>query len=706
MISFSQNSRHENEVYRRLYNAADKYYHDAENNNISEDKQEQLNHDALTAFRNLVMKMETEKNVNDSLAFHSYFKIGILEHFFNNLPAAEKAYRHSIQLKQTLTQLPDSFLFKPQLYLGIVLYNENQFDSAVAAYKKAEVIAEAYSTPLQETERLYNTLGALYYETGNYRQAKNYLEKSVALLPKNHPYYKDLLVNYKINLASTLTKLEEYDEADKIYQSIFHFNILRDIILHNTGVINLNLGSIHKALQNFYQVNPAKTNSARLYNDMALAHYNLGHNDSARYYLDKASAQVRMDLSGKKTISYGQTLKIRGDLLLSEKKTADAILSYQQAIVQFYADFNEIIPAKNPVEYTGVFSYINLFNTLTAKADAYEQLNKVDKKISSLKSALDAYRSAFKLADYVERTYDSDEARLFLNKIKYVVHNRPISLCILLYDLTGEKEFLEEAYLFDQRNKGSVLAFSIHENEIKSKLGIGDLLSRQENSLKSAITRLSLKSAQVTDNKQLQELNSSIRDFEIQLGRIQEKINNTPGYEKMRSADRVPSVTDLQQKLLDNNTSLLSYHLTKTELLIICISKKEISYKKVPLKDSFFSALQSFVTSLHQVNSDIKYDAAGISQKLYAWLIQPVYEKISYANRLIIIPDDELNYVPFEALQNNEKKYLVESFAIQYQYSTSLLKTAEIKLASNKNIAFAPFFDSGYSLQNIVFSKL
>ena len=41
---------------------------------------------------------------------------------------------------------------------------------------------------------------------------------------------------------------------------------------------------------------------------------------------------------------------------------------------------------------------------------------------------------------------------------------------------------------------------------------------------------------------------------------------------------------------------------------------------------------------------------------LYEKLIAPFMPKLSQTKRLIIIPDDELNYLPFEALQDENKK--------------------------------------------------
>jgi CHAT domain-containing protein len=65
--------------------------------------------------------------------------------------------------------------------------------------------------------------------------------------------------------------------------------------------------------------------------------------------------------------------------------------------------------------------------------------------------------------------------------------------------------------------------------------------------------------------------------------------------------------------------------------------------------------------------------------------------------RLIIIPDDELHYLPFEALRDPAQKYLVEHFAIQYQYSTALLNRRGEKKPDSQTLSFAPFSRQGYT---------
>lgn len=698
LLAFSQQKSLTNHSYREEYAAADIVYHKAgllsslpDYTDETGKKEAALNQQALKSFKAVLPAVE--KAFDDSLAFHCYYKIGELEHYFDSTESAKKNYAKAIFLKSKLPALPDSFLFKPYIFLGGIQYSSNQFDSALFNYKKAEEIASHYSIPLDGTNRLYNTLGAMYFETGNYSQARNYFEKAIALLGAPHSSTEGLRANYQINLAATLTKLEKYDDANNIYQQLLKEDINKNDILHNLGTINLTLGAGRKAIGFFKQVHYNNNKIVRLLNDIGQAYESVNETDSARQYYQEVLAENTKWNLGRKNIQAGLALKHLGDLAIQKDKFTEALEQYQLSVIQFVNDFNERDVYKNPEQFSGVFSYINLFNALTAKADAFVFFYQREKDISQLKASLDAYRAAFKLADFVERTYDSDEARLFLNKIKYTAHSKPIDVSLLLYELTGEKQFLEEAYFFDQRNKASILSLNVQENKLK---GTGNDLTRQEASLKIAITRMSLKAANVTDSTQLAGINAAIRDDEIRLGKIQEQINADPVYRDKQAAERIPSVKELRE-LLDNNTTLLSYHLSEKEILVLVISSTGINYNRGPVTEDFYKQLAGYKTALHTVDGLKRFEGKPEAAALYAILIKPVEQQLAASKRLIIIPDDELNYLPFEALQDEQGNYLLEKFAVQYQYSTALLrkpKTATGKL--NGTLAFAPFTTEGY----------
>ena len=700
-VAFSQQKTTHIPDYLRRYAEADDYYHQAEQfslsanyNSKTEDREKEMNRHALNIFQKILP--DIEKDGNDSLTFHCYYKIGTLQHYFENLIGALEAYNSALRLKAKLPSLPNSFLFRLHLFIGGIQYSRNLFDSAFLNYKKAEEITSHYPGKLGDVNRLYNTLGAMYHETGNYRQAKNYFEKAIELLNPGEPSYADLLVNYKINLAATLTRLEEFAGASALYQRILPLRIHTNDILHNIGTVNLKMGNSSKAIQFFKRVRYANIGEIRLLNDIGQAYDSLQLFDSARHYYRLAVQENQKWNGQKKNVQAGLTLKYIGDELKRENKSREALEYYQRSLLQFSDDFHSSDIFQNPDRFSGVFSYINLFYVLTAKAAAFELLYRQQKNLEFLEASLDAYRSAFSLAGYVERTYDSDEARLFLNKIKYSAHSKPIDVSLLLYHLTQKRSWLEETYYFDQRNKASILSLNVQENEWKNKNVSADELFTRQGSLRSAITRLSLKKSQLTDSTALQSTNASIRDLEIELGKVQDKIGKDPVYREKQFSEYIPAVNELQEKL-DHQTAILSYHLSGKELLTLLITDNKFDSFLSPLSFDFFDRINSLKSSLHNTSPEQRFNGAATSSALYNILISPLEPSLLQIGRLIIIPDDELNYLPFEALRDVKGKYLVERFSIQYQYSTALLGKGGQQEKAAGILAFAPFVSGGFT---------
>jgi CHAT domain-containing protein/tetratricopeptide (TPR) repeat protein len=704
-FGFAQN-KEKQEDYSSDYLQADKLFHTADNleaktGNIA--VKEKINRGALDILLKVIAA--AEKTSDDSLLFHCYLKAGILYHYSDSPDAAKNFYLKAITRHSIKNQVPDSFYFKPQFLAGSIYYSLENFDSAQYHYTQADEILNSIKKPLQESEQLYRQLGALYFETGNYKQAKNYFEKALSIPGKPGKLNKELYVYYKNNIAISLLKLEEYDKADTIFQSILPFKIKTNEILNHIGFIHLEQGAANKALEYFNRIKDSSSGNIQVLNHSGRAYFNLKNFDSARYFYSLAEKENTKWNADKKNMLSGLTNKYMADLLNEEGNFSEAVNKYHIAVRQFAADFNEKDFYKNPESFSGIFSYIHLFNALTGKAAAFENWYQSDKNIKNLKAALSAYHTAFSLAGYIEKTYNSDEAGLFLNKIKYTAYNNPVLTAIRLHELTRDVKYLEDAYYFDQLNKTSVFSLTAGEASLRKNSLIDNNLLKQQSLYKTAITRLTLKTAQTADSLQSVKLKSSIRDYEIELGKTREKLNLIPALNSASLSDRIPSV-DLVKKLLDEKTALLSYRLSDNQIVTGVITKKNFSFTVSPVNFLFYQTMDSLRKLLTIASETHRNQMTAVSAELYNYLIKPVQNKLSSINRLIIIPDDELHYLPFDVLMDAEEKYLVEKYAIQYLYSTALLGNKKNIFKDQTTLAFAPYIKNKYTDAAVSFDQL
>lgn len=687
-----------------LYNAAEKLFREASTLSDRAGENEGLQNKADLLFRQSLFQFKPLcTQSDDSIAFFANSRAGYICTILDSADAALTHFKLSFRLKEKLAHLPDSFLFTNLLFAGGLHYTRNEPDSALLYYKKAEAIGDMYLRPLSESQRLFNRIGVMYYEAGNYRQARNYFEKAISVSPANAV---NLRANYRLNIAALLVKLDERVQARNVYESLLPLNLFNNEILHNLGIISLREKDYRQAVSYFSKVQYSDRKNLDLYYNKAMAYAGLQQTDSAEQYFHMALAENLKWNGHNRNTAYGLLLKFQADELVNKGLFKESLSYYQQAIMQFDHHFSSTDVNSNPEQFSAVFSYINLFNTLKAKGDALDKIFTQENDIRALAAALYAYRSAFKLADHVERTYNSDEARLFIGHIKHQAHSRPIDIGIRLFRLTQKKDYLEEVYYFDQRNKASVLSLNLQLQELRHKISgqSGELLNR-EATLRSDITRMSLKASGLTDSLQLSGLESGIRDKEIELEKIREQIQGDPQHQALMATERIPSVNQLHRQL-DNTTALLSYHLSEQDLLIMLITANRFEYFLVPVTEEFRTELAAFRQALYQPRPGQRYNGTGPAMWLYRQLIQPAQASIAQMKRLVIIPDDELNYLPFDALQDGNRRFLFEKYAIQYQYSTALLGNNNGKAYSHALVSFAPFSERGYTDSSVSLGRL
>ena len=628
----------------------------------------------------LYLKAATElvkSDKYDSIVFDAFLKAGILQQSLNQQREAIVSFARANDVQERI--LPDSLRFKPYLFIGSAYYSLNNFDSAAYYFKAAEQLANKYPG-ISELERLYNKTGTMYYETGNYVQSQFYFEKALSTLYTNSAASQYLLVNYKNNIASALRKLHEYPKALAIYESLLPFGIEKNGLLHNIGDTYLAMGDYNKAIS--YLSATSYSNSKKS-NDLAYAYLRLKLADSAAFHLNAA---LKFGSSGK-SVTRGITLSYWGDLCAMQNKPSLALHYFQEAIMQMDPDFNDTHNSANPTQFEGFHSFSNLFETLTHKANAFSLLFDSTKNLQYLVDAANTMKSAFMLSNIAAETYGSDEARLFLNENLQPAYQSYVEWCIHLHVLSPASGWLKEAIVMAEKSKAAVLHSSLLQLPLLNIKGIPHDLLQEENNLKASINRDNLLLSTLTDSIQLKTVNQQIIDLEIELSKVHEKLNAQPAYASLWKTANIN--LDKLKGGLNSNEVIYSFYFGQSILFGFVITKDTIFYRNLHESVPLLQQSRIFTNEIKEVSADPKR-LKTFQQDLYKELIEPVLPLIQKKNRLIIIPHNELAFLPFEVLEDNKDRLLLESYSISYNYSLAFMQQQSPK-GNELLAAFAPF---------------
>ncbi len=118
--------------------------------------------------------------------------------------------------------------------------------------------------------------------------------------------------------------------------------------------------------------------------------------------------------------------------------------------------------------------------------------------------------------------------------------------------------------------------------------------------------------------------------------------------------------------------SILEYFLTDEAIYIFLLDGGKLFVKELPIDNKkIFKLINSYRNGIASQKIDLQ-ELRYSSSTFYKLLVEPVRGMIT-AKRLFIIPHSWLHYIPFQALQK-EDKYLIEEFAITYAPSVTILK--------------------------------
>ena len=647
---------------------------------------------SMDLFNRIIARIEQSSNHQsfNQILFDAYFKKGILLDIETKYAEAASSYCRAISLQKENSAIADSLVFAVKMYAGACYYNLNRFDSANLLLLQSQTLLDRFPG-MPDKETLFNSLGVLYYDNGNYIQSRNYFSRALEIISSKAPTDRLAVSSIKTNIATSIYRLGNYEEAISLYQKIQHDPAMANYIFMNMGRAQTAITHYRDALDCFRRVNGSALHG--VYNEMAFAEYKIGRKDSALYFLEKLKGIPSDKLN---PLDIGINKLYQADLLNDQGHFDQATVELQKAICIFSGHFDKADYRSNPNTFTGTFAYYWLFEALVKKAATLDLVYRKEKKEDFLLAEWSTLKSLIALLSYIEKSYDTDDAKIFLKKRSWSVYQQAIGIALELNERHPGGSFLEEAFQVSEKNKASIVIANLKERSMDGNDGNGSDAIRN---IKYNIARLNVRYDQTEDpNAQIAIAKEKSR-YEIELAEIQRKLEQNNQYYRMKYSEVHPSVKEIQSQLRGDQ-ALLSFHFGENDLQVFIMTNSLFTHFSIDSSQKFQLEAEKWINQLRSGENGKKFLPGESGSYLYIHLIKPIQEIVQDKDEWMIIPDGVLYFLPFESLPLGDPlKFLLEKVSVSYQFSARLMMEQSGKngklSAESEVLAFAPFIKSG-----------
>lgn len=652
-------------------------------------------------------------------AANCHIKAGNIHQTYQRFTESNQNYHKALTISNAY--LSDKRLvYEASLYMGSSHYFSNIIDSAQYYFESASSIAVNYKgAKLPEEERLYNSLGAIYFESANYLQAKNYFEKALLVTPTGTTDYEASFVGINSNVANCLQRLNQYDAALRIYQKLLQYDMQKDvseIIRQNTAHTYFKMGQYDSALAIYQQLNFENAlNRTKALNDIGRIYMNRRQWQQSEAVFDSAIAVNKNISSVIRNKEEALAYLYRGQLAVRQGLTDEAITWCNEALQEVHLNFRWKTVTDIPDDVSQSVSPVTLFEILRTKAGLLFKKYKTGKQLYQLSASILTFRKAIETANYIKLNFDNDEAKLFFNENYQPIYSEAISAAYEQYKV-NKKEV--DDYIFILENyKGSVLHQNLQSILLKSTAQVPDSIKRRERDIRQLLAFYTSRINNNAAESDARRLQNRLLELQVELSRLQKLYEKDESYNlyKYQASQSGLNLKKIQEAI-DNETALVNFYQADSALYLLAVSKKNVLIEKINTDTVFNSQLRFFLSEIYQHTEGKRYEGAVTSITLYQKLLQPAAAVINTCRKWIIIPDRTLYYLPIEALLTKEgdKEYVVESKSVSYHYSFALLFQKNTHHFSDDGkreaVAFAPYAGkdnkvSGVQLALLPYSK-
>ncbi|MGB3466098.1 MAG: CHAT domain-containing protein, partial [Cyclobacteriaceae bacterium] len=573
---------------------------------------------------------------------------------------------------------------------------------------------------------VYKSLSILYQGLGKFDISFEYLQLSADVYSHQQDYY---------NLFRAFVEQSEICAIEKNYSCAISYldkiiNLIEDEGL--LGYIDVSKSANILKLKHLYAEGSydevlSKSDSINRFDRDVFKTYFFLEDFVYEYYLKSLIALGKvseLDSIGKR-LSDRNMISIRGDLevnrlnilnILAERQlqneNPDSAFQLLNINLGEEENIRKVLKSNFNQEMSKSFP-----TTLKLCADVFLLKSELENDVEYITSAMSFLRKARDIMSVHDRNYNSQ-----FDRIKYLsdmngIYERMFLAYYKLYIENYEKQYLDSAFNLSEKAKSSILRQAVQNNLAIQNTNFPDSLTLQIESLKKQSSSLTTKINRLKVRKKLSiEDSISLSDSRLIListkDSLSAKLNRFQNYYQnhfeINFDSSTVSINEIQSKLKKSDM-LLEYYSTANKTFRFIIDKDSIYFDQIPyISEVDISTFQRTIQPETFIGNEQPafLEFKNWSQNLYSKLFHQFNMKENKEIRkLYIIPDKQINFLPFELLIDNKKKlsaityktlpYLIKQYNISYGYSSRLLfntKPNKSKRREIKLLAVAPSY--------------
>ncbi|WP_299580350.1 CHAT domain-containing tetratricopeptide repeat protein [uncultured Sunxiuqinia sp.] len=688
---------------------------------------------------------------NDSLRVIESYENGLRVFRLGDFEQSVEFYNQALSLgRNTFGELSVK-LFSSLVNLGIAYKNLGEYDKAIATYLEAErIIKSVYSENHPRLGFVYSNLGIIYKLKGDFVKNYEFQQAALRAFQIEEVKYANQVIIVEYNVSEALFLIGAYESAIQscinnvesvpLWSKTFYFSLLARIYT-KLGDYDLTKKYYQKTFDILTQISGSDSYDLGLeYSDYASFLLSINEYDEALEYVNRSEGLV-VKYFTEKSLQYSDVMLNFGDYYFQRnskasdlndfysKRKKDLLIAldyYQKALIAGTDGFASLETDVNP-DLGQEISEIQLLEVLKKKANCFETLADLNLSESQKETAIENYTLALQtverateLIHQIRTGYVSEDSQFFLSENQESTFIEAVDVSYKLFLHTGDFQFAEKGFEFAEKSKSASFLASIKDSRAKRFGGIPDSLLKREDYLKMNIS--SYKEMLFEENQNSDPDSARIELFNSKIFQLNEQYeqlvqlfeDSFPNYYAFKYRNEVVDVASIQEHV-NGKTAVVEYLIEEPnenkeqgQVYKFIITEDEVSFTKELIDLTFVEDIES----VYQFLTSPKYLFTGLSEfKGYAKSAYQLYEvllekdkSLLEGKQLVVVPDDKLAYIPFDALLSEmpdtskmnfrNLSYLVEDYSISYTYSATLLYNyfENEKQAENDLLAFAPSY--------------